>query len=242
MSPSFTRDATHGPGLPPDLGHGGGDPSGDGSHVPDYHERLRRCRVGLVVGLAPIVMLFVAFTSAYIIRQNTGQWDARSSAFINDWVPVRLPLLLLGINTLILALSSVTMELARRQVMRESLLAPLASIPGIKADEISSFPWLSLTAVLGVGFLAGQYLAWQELAARGFYLASGPSSQFVYILTGAHAVHLFGGVVALLFALRAAWTRQPIASRRIAVDISAWYWHFMGVLWLYIFGLLYFLR
>ncbi len=236
---SYTTD---GPTVPPDLGYGGGDNSGDGPNLPNYRERLRRCRVGLVVGLAPIVMLFVAFTSAYLIRQNTGQWDPHSSAYINDWVPVRLPMLLLGVNTLILLLSSVSMELARRQVMRESLLAPLANIPGIKTDEVTSFPWLSVTAILGIAFLAGQYLAWQALAARGFYLASGPSSQFVYILTGAHAVHLLGGVIALLFALRAAWSHQPIPSRRIAVDISAWYWHFMGVLWVYIFALLYFLK
>ncbi len=229
-------------GLPPDLGGNGGDDSDDGPNVPDYRDRLRRCRVGLVVGLAPIVMLFVALTSAYIIRQNTGQWDPHSSAYINDWVPVHLPMFLLGLNTVMLILSSISMEFARRQVMRESLLAPLASIPGIKADDASKFPWLSATTILGIAFLIGQYLAWQALAASGFYLASGPSSQFVYILTGAHAVHLLGGVITLLFALRAAWLCQPVSSRRIAVDISAWYWHFMGVLWLYIFGLLYFLK
>ena len=239
-----TRDAAgfDGTGLPPEFGDGGGDNSGEGAHVPDYRERLRRCRLGLAVGLVPVAMLFVAFTSAYLIRQSLSDWDSHSNAYIRDWIPVRLPLLLMVMNTLILALSSVSMELARRQVMRESLLAPLASIPGVAAEDAKQFPWLAVTAILGIGFLAGQFLVWRELAARGFYMASGPSSQFVHILTGAHAAHLIGGVVALLFAVWATWRERPVANRRIAVDITAWYWHFMGGLWIYIFALLQFVK
>ena len=244
MSNDFITRDTIGSDNPPPISRDGdgGEPNRDGPNLPNYHERLRRCRLGLAVGLAPVVMLFVAFTSAYIIRQSMGEWDPATGTYVSDWSPVRLPLLLMGVNTLILAFSSLSMEFARRQMMRESLLAPLASIPGVAAEDKNRFPWLALTAVLGVAFLVGQYLVWQEMGNRGFYLASGPSSQFVYILTGAHAVHLFGGVIALLVAVWAIIRHRPVAGRAITVDIAAWYWHFMGVLWIYIFALLWFLK
>jgi cytochrome c oxidase subunit 3 len=92
--------------------------------------------------------------------------------------------------------------------------------------------------LLGLGFVAGQWLAWRELAARGFFLATGPSSSFIYVLTGAHAIHLLGGILALLVAGSTVVLRRPLESRRIVVDVTAWYWHFMALLWIYIFVLL----
>jgi cytochrome c oxidase subunit 3 len=219
---------------------GGGDGHRGGDNSPDYGERLRRYRLGLAVGIAPIVMLFVAFTSAYIVRQGLPQWNANANAYVPDWVPVSIPTLLLSVNTMILLLSSVTMELARRQSVRQLALAPIASIPGIAADEHHEVPWLTITVAMGFGFLVGQYLAWRELAARGFYVATSPSSSFVYLLTGAHAIHLFGGVLALLYAASTHWLRKPLEVRRIVVDVTGWYWHFMALLWLYVFALLLF--
>jgi cytochrome c oxidase subunit 3 len=144
------------------------------------------------------------------------------------------------VNTVILLLSSISMEMARRQSIRQLALAPITSIPGIASDDHREVPWLSVTVVMGLGFLVGQYLAWRELAARGFYVATSPSSSFVYLLTGAHAIHLSGGVLALLYAGATQWLRKPLEVRRIVVDVTAWYWHFMAVLWLYVFALLLF--
>ena len=96
--------------------------------------------------------------------------------------------------------------------------------------------------VLGLGFLLGQWIVWQELRLRGFYLATTPSNSFFYLLTAAHAVHLFGGVVALFTAQTIALLRKPVETLRIWVDVTAWYWHFMALLWIYIFALLYFAR
>ena len=95
-----------------------------------------------------------------------------------------------------------------------------------------------MTVALGLLFLYGQWMAWRQLAARGFYVSTTPSSSFVYLLTGTHAVHLMGGVFALLVAGVFALLRRPAATRSIVVDVSAWYWHFMAVLWVYIFCLL----
>lgn len=233
------RSGDSGDHLPPRPGGSGGD---QGGSSPDYGGRLRRARLGLAIALAPIVMVFVSFTSAYIVRQGLPTLDDRTGTYVRDWLQVNLPASLLLVNTLILVLSSVTMELARRLITRQAALAPLRTIPGVSLGQERHFPWMGTTVVLGLGFLAGQWLAWRELGDRGFYLATSPSSSFVYLLTGTHAVHLAGGLVALLYATVASLLRQRVEVRRIVVDVAAWYWHFMALLWIYIFALLWFAR
>jgi len=183
-------------------------------------------------------MVFIALTSAYIVRQGMPTFDDASNSYIHDWGRVALPWMLLAINTLVLLVSSVTMELARRSVARQAALAPVKSIPGASLGDERSFPWLGMTVLLGFGFLAGQWLAWGELHNRGFYVNTNPSSSFAFLLTVTHAVHLGGGMIALLWAASASLLHQPLESRRITVDVTAWYWHFMAVLWIYIFALL----
>lgn len=221
--------------LPPGGGNGEGS---SGSNYHDYGARLRRARLGLVCGIATVSMIFISLTSAYVVRQGLPTFDGTTNSYVRDWGMVQLPWLLLAINTALLLISSVTMEFARRDITRRAALAPLHSIPGISLEE-RSIPWLGLTVVLGFGFLLGQWMAWRELHARGFFVDTNPNSSFVYLLTAAHAVHLAGGVVALIWA--AATTsllRRPIESRRIVVDVTAWYWHFMALLWVYVFALL----
>jgi cytochrome c oxidase subunit 3 len=222
--------------LPPVVGGGDGGRPDPGS--PDYGARLRRARLGLAVALTPITMLFVAFTSAYIVRQGLPTFDPHTNTVVHDWIPVPLPTRLFLVNTCVLLLSSVTIEYARRQLARQVALEPVQSIPGVSLGTERKFPWLALTLVLGLCFLLGQWLAWSDLASRGFYVATGPSSSFVYLLTGAHAVHLFGGIMALLAAGAAVVLNRPLAARRIVVDVTAWYWHFMALLWIYILALL----
>jgi cytochrome c oxidase subunit III len=223
--------------LPPVLGRCGDD----GSGKPDYPTRLRRARLGLLVALTPILMLFVSFTSAYIVRQGLPTLDPQTNLLVKDWIPVKLPTLLL-VNTFVLLLSSVGMELARRQYRGEAVLAPADTAPDVSSSELNKMPWLAMTLVLGLLFLFGQWTAWRQLAASGFYVSSTPSSSFVYLLTGTHAVHLMGGVLALLVASIAALFGKAVERRSIVIDVTAWYWHFMALLWVYIFCLLEFAR
>jgi cytochrome c oxidase subunit 3 len=197
------------PASPPQRGDHGGN-GGPGFTPAD---RLRRYRIGLAVGLTPVLMLFVSFTSAYIVRQGLS----------DDWRNIALPPIL-WMNTVILLVSSITAEKARRAAVR---------------DQEAGGLWLSITLILGLGFLAGQWIAWKQLAAQGIFIASNPSSSFFYLLTGSHGLHLVGGVLALAYAAAAARLHRPPETRRIVVDIAAWYWHFMDLLWLYILGLLF---
>ena len=186
-------------------------------------------------------MIFVSLTSAYLVRKGLPTLDPRTDALVHDWLPVHLPRLLL-INTVVLLISSVTMELARRQVGREATLAQVTSIPGVSRGHEDKIPWLALTVVLGLSFLTGQWMAWRELAASGFYVATSPSSSFVYLLTGMHGLHLLGGVLALLAAGAASLVGRPVKSRNIVLDVTGLYWHFMAFLWIYILCLLEFAR
>jgi cytochrome c oxidase subunit 3 len=205
-----------------------------------FDVRLRRARLGLVVGLTGIVMIFISFSSAYVVRQGLPTLDPRTNTLLHDWFPVPLPRLLL-LNTIVLLISSVTMELARRQAARRAL-TQLSSVSGVTVGVKEEISWLALTMVLGLSFLTGQWMAWRELAAGGFYLGSSPSSSFVYLLTGMHGVHLFGGVVALLAAGVASVLGRRADSQSIVVDVTGWYWHFMAALWIYILCLLEFVH
>jgi cytochrome c oxidase subunit 3 len=187
-------------------------------------------------------MLFVSFTSAYVVRQGLPTIDPRTNQLVRDWIPVKLPALLL-LNTFVLLLSSGGMELARRQVKFAAAAADTAKpAEAVPAAGEGNMPWLGMTIALGLLFLFGQWMAWKQLAANGFYVATTPSSSFVYLLTGAHAIHLMGGVLALLIAGLFALLQRPVTTRSIVVDVAAWYWHFMAALWVYILCLLEFAR
>lgn len=175
----------------------------------------RRYYTGMLLALAAIVMFFTAFTSAYVIRKGlSGDWQATAMPAILWW------------NTAVLLASSFTLEKARR------CWGDLPRLTG----------WWVMTTGLGIVFLGGQIVAWRQLAARGVYLDTNPSSSFFYLLTGSHGAHLAGGVVALLYLLFKVWRRRLKPNTRAAVGATALYWHFMDGLWIYLFVLLLFWR
>ncbi len=224
----------------PGGGDGGGGRGGDDQ--PSYSERLRRYRLGVMLALASVVMLFVSFTTAYVVRKAGAVWDPAHNDYVSNWAPMTLPISVLLFNTLILMVSSFTLEIARRRAAEDVALAPIADIPGIRVSISHALPWVWTTIVLGVGFLAGQAYAWHVLRRENIYFAANASSSFFFILTGVHAVHLAGGILALFYAGVTTWLHRPPEIRRIVIDVTAWYWHFMGALWIYIFALLYFAR
>jgi cytochrome c oxidase subunit III len=223
-------------------GGGGGGGRGGDDDVPSYRERLRRYRMLIAFGLTSVVMIFVSFTTAYVVRKAGAVWDPARNEYVGNWVPTTLPVANLLVNTFVLLLSSLTLEVARRRAAEDVVLAPIANIPGIRVTENRALPWLWATIVLGLAFLGGQYLAWHRLRLGHIDIESNASSSFFFILTGVHAVHLMGGILALLYAGLTSWLHRPPETRRIVIDVTAWYWHFMGLLWIYVFALLYFAR
>lgn len=182
-------------------------------------------RTGVWVGIAAITMSFAAYSSAMVIRQGP----------IPAWQHFTLPPILY-LNTFVLAISSVTLELARRRI--GGPFDRLGRIDLSQADAMRGrMRWLYVTLALGLAFLAGQYLAWTQLAAQGVFLSTSPSSSFFYVLTAVHALHLLGGLGALTYALRS--LREDDGPRPVNVlGAAALYWHFMAVLWIYLFVIL----
>jgi cytochrome c oxidase subunit 3 len=221
---------------PPEAfgGGGGGGGRGDGDGVHGFRQQLQRYRLGLLFTIASIVMLFISFTTLFVARRGAGKFDPITGGFQSDWVPVSLPMKILLINTAVLIAGSLLVELARRAARIESILVPMSSIPGVRAIRQTSLLWAWATTLTGFGFLVGQYCAWRHLHLQGSFLDSGPASTFFFLLTGTHGVHLAGGLVVLLYACLAAGPRFSLERRCIALEVTAWYWHFMAVMWIYV--------
>jgi len=197
-----------------------------------------RARLGLMVGMVSVVMLFITFSSTFLFRHHIKRLDSRTGNYISDWTPLPLPYGLLLLNTAILLLGSFTIEKGRRQAFEQAVVAPITALPGIAAERGWRVPWVGITALLGLTFLAGQALAWRQLTQRGYLLASNPANSFFYLLTGLHALHLLGGVLALGYAVLTGFLPRPLQRKRVVVDVAAWYWHFMGMLWVYVFAVI----
>jgi cytochrome c oxidase subunit III len=169
---------------------------------------------GIWVGLFAITMSFAAFTSALFVREGTA-----------DWIHLALPSILY-LNTLVLLASSFSLESARRALYGNAAIHD--SQPSRKATA-----WVLLTLLLGLGFCAGQFRAWQELRADGIYLATNPNSSFFYLLTFLHALHVLVGILVLAYvAGRLVGSHRTL--RRSLFQNTAIYWHFMAVLWVYL--------
>jgi cytochrome c oxidase subunit III len=197
--------------TPPPAGRngGGGD---EGKKPPNRRVSPGRYYTGIAIGIISVLMFFMALSSAFLVRRGGP-----------DWVPVHIPSLL-WVNTVVLLVSSGSLELARKRLER---------------SDLSGFTrfWL-MTTVLGVIFLIGQLVAWRLLAKQGIYLASNPGSSFFFIFTGAHGLHLLGGVGALVYVARRNFDKAKI-TRTVAAEVTSYYWHFMDGLWLFLLALMY---
>ena len=212
----------------PALSEGGGSGGGPGDAEPGDHwdgggddgERgppPGSYHVGIWASMVAIAAFFFALGLAYVLR----------SRLPKHWTPVELPHMF-WVSTAILLVSSGTAEAARQMLRR--------------GREVAYCSWIAATLLLGVAFLAAQFLSWRQLAAQGVFLAGNPHSSFLYLFTAAHAAHLAGGMLALLYLLlRAVATLVKAGKhpkRGEASDVVVTYWHFMDAIWIALFSLL----
>jgi cytochrome c oxidase subunit 3 len=231
-----------GPGkIPHRHGYGGGD-DGDHGRPEDFwsrEQRMRRYRIGMALCIISVTAVFVLLTVVYVFRMGKGRFDQDAHRWVQDWIPLNLPYLQLWANSLLLLMSSATLELARRSMTRKEEFAAMGIVPPRTKRDL---PWLGLTIFLGTCFLAGQVFVWNNLRHQGVFLESNPSRTLFYILTGTHAVHLLGGLAALLYAIAGRLLAVRFESQRIAVEVTGWYWHYLAFLWFGIFALVHFAR
>lgn len=179
----------------------------------EYKEDIqnRAAKPLLYVGIVSIIMLFAGFTSAYIVRQTQG-----------NWMSFELPSVFY-VSTAIILLSSLSLFFASFSIKRNNTL-------GLKIG-------LAITFLLGIGFIFSQYNAWQELVKMGVFFTgekSNASGSFLYIITGLHLVHLLGGIVALAVTFIKSLLEKYSSENLLGVELCSIYWHFLGILWVYL--------
>jgi len=168
--------------------------------------------VALTTFLAVATSFFALILSAYSLRMELG-----------DWVPMTEPTIL-WTNTVVLVLASVVFQWTRNHA--------------VSGNAARIKPGLLLTGVLTTAFLAGQWLAWQELNASGQYMTVNPSNAFFFLLTGVHGLHILGGMYVWGRATVRAFGGQEMDVVRHSVELCTIYWHFLLLVWLVLFGLM----
>lgn len=165
--------------------------------------------------LVTVVMVFAALTSAYIVRKADG-----------GWLEFDLPDIF-QVNTLIIVLSSISMQWAYFAAKKDNF--------GVLKLT------LLITVLLGLAFLAGQFIGWKSLVEMGVYFAgteSNPAGSFVYVLTGLHGFHLISAIIFLLVVFAGSFTYKVHSRSMLLIELCTTYWHFLGALWIYLFGFL----
>jgi cytochrome c oxidase subunit 3 len=175
-------------------------------------QRIHPHRFIMWVAIGSIVMMFAGMTSAYIVKKNQG-----------NWLAFELPVVFWYSTAVILA-SSLTIYLAN---------------VALKAGKLVPYKLLiTITSILGILFVIMQWTGFQDLEMRGIALIgtqSNSSSSFLFIITGMHMLHVLGGVVALVVLFfRSFWLKKDQLSL-VPVQIVATYWHFVDILWIYLF-------
>ena len=171
-------------------------------------------KFALWMSLASITMMFVAFTSAYMVKQAAG-----------NWLDFAIPSIFY-ISTVVLLLSSLTIHFGYK---------------AYSAGNKKSYKILLLVSlILGVTFVVLQYNGWMELFGTGVDLKRNVSASFVYLITGVHAAHILGGIAAIAIAtLRAFVLKFKVTEKRkLGLSLICQYWHYVDVLWIYLLGFL----
>lgn len=159
--------------------------------------------------IGSVVMLFASLTSAYIVRQAEG-----------NWLYFELPGIL-TISTVVILLSSVTMQWAFWSAKKDNLQMVKTLV--------------SVTTLLAVAFLVLQFLGWKELVASQVYLVGNPSGSFLYVITGLHGLHIISAIVFLMIVLVSTFRFRVHSKNLLQMEMCTTYWHFLGGLWLYLF-------
>ncbi len=192
----------------------------EGPHKAELIEmRKKTAKPLLWIGIVSIVMLFAGLTSAYVVRADNG-----------NWLVFHLPPITI-ISTGVIIASSLTMIIAQFAIKKDNI--KLASL------------FLFITFILGLAFTYTQYAGWKELTGQGIYFLgkySNASGSFLYLIAVMHLFHLFGGLIALLITLTKCLRNRYSSQDSLGIELAAIYWHFLDVLWIYLFLFLYFFR
>jgi len=185
----------------------------------EFQSKRRVQKAMLWIGILSMIMLFAGLTSAYIVRQAEGQW-----------LYFELPTTFY-ISTAMIVSSSVTLLPLVRFAKRDNHNGIMLS--------------LGLTMILGLLFTYFQFQAWGEMVDLGIFFAGSQSNaagSYLYVITGVHLAHLAGGLITLLFTLIKASLKRYDSANYTGLELTATYWHFLDILWIYLLLFLMYIR
>ncbi len=165
----------------------------------------------LWIAIVAMAMMFAGLTSAYIVKKGDPK----------GWIDFQMPSMFL-VTTFIVIASSITLIMASQAA---------------KKDELAqSKIYTMLTLVLGFAFCIGQFMAWQQMVDHKiFFSGDSASFSFVYVLSGLHLAHIVGGLIALIVLFYKTNKFQVHKKNMITMNLVSTYWHFVGLLWIYLF-------
>ncbi|MGQ0739505.1 MAG: cytochrome c oxidase subunit 3 [Bacteroidota bacterium] len=174
----------------------------------EQKKKMHPHKFTLWVAIASILMMFAGLTSAFIVKSNQ-----------TNWVPVVIPKLF-WVSTAVIMISSITVQMALRS---------------FKQREMQQYRMLiGVTLLLGVAFVVLQWLGFQQLWQQNITFKGGGAGQFLYVIFGLHAIHVAGGIIALLVMFIKAFAGRIKLYSSVPVEVAATYWHFVDLLWLYL--------
>ncbi len=220
----------------PTGGGGGGDDwDGHSSRRRGPRDLISSYRLTLICALSVDLMFFLVILATFLAGRGIEQMHPAEHSLALKHSFALPPIL--WINTALLLLSSITMEKARQPLFSEVEVMEEWLGMGRPAGR-RSLPWLAVTLVLGLLFLAGQWMAWTQLAAQGVHYATSINSHFFFLITEAQAFHLALGIAALMASVAGLFVLRKVLWRQILIDCTACYWQAMGALWLGLFAFL----
>jgi cytochrome c oxidase subunit 3 len=177
--------------------------------VSTQRKKIHPHKFTLWIGIGSIIMMFAGLTSAYIVKGSLPGWSS-----------VNIPQIFYY-STAVMLLSSITMQWA---------------LKSFKERGMQQYRWLmTATMILGFGFIAMQIAGFMQLFNSGLKLQGSGAAQFLYVIFGLHAVHVLGGVIALLVMFAKAFSARIRNYNAVPVEVMSTYWHFVDLLWIYLF-------
>jgi cytochrome c oxidase subunit 3 len=177
--------------------------------VSDQRKKIHPHKFTLWIGLGSIIMMFAAFTSAYIVKRDQPGWTTFD-------IPRTF-----WYSTVVILISSVTVQLA---------------VKSFKEREMQRYRKLiTATALLGILFIVLQLVSFDHIWKTGITFRGSGAGQFLYIIAGLHAVHVLGGVIALIVLFFKAFNQKIRSYNIVPVEVASTYWHFVDLLWIYLF-------
>lgn len=179
----------------------------------EYIKKGRAYKIMLLFAMGSMVMIFAGLTSAYVVSKSRPDW-------LTDF---QLPIAFL-LSTIVIVLSSITFYMAKKSVK--------------EGANKTAMTYLGVTLLMGIAFVILQFIGFGQVVENGYFFTGSESTvttSFLYVIVIVHVVHLIGGMLSLLYVIYNHSKQRYNSAQYIGIELSEWFWHFLGILWIYLF-------